>query len=119
MLQCLIRRFAFFFFFVIKTEILSIIVAFYNLQTKHKAADKTLEQCFLKEIKATCKNSGDSELKQQKAVCRNALYVGYAPNHQLTSRQPYLEYSEHGLQSPSEPAVQVELCMSLQDSESK
>ena len=39
-----------------------------NLQTKHKAADKILEQCFLKEIKATCKNSGESEQKQKNAI---------------------------------------------------
>ena len=31
---------------------------------KCKAVDKTLEQCLLKEFKATCKNFGDSELKQ-------------------------------------------------------
>ena len=36
------------------------------LQMKHKARDKTLEQCFLKEFKATCKNSGKSELKNKK-----------------------------------------------------
>ena len=34
-------------------------------QTKRKQADKTLEQRFLKEFKATCKNSVESELKQQ------------------------------------------------------
>ena len=34
-----------------------------------KAVDKRLEQCFLKEFKATCKkNSGESELKQHKAI---------------------------------------------------
>ena len=38
------------------------------LQTKCKAADKTLEQCFLKEFKATCKKSGESEIKQQKVI---------------------------------------------------
>ena len=37
---------------------------FYH-KTKWKAADKTLEQHFLKEFKATCKNSDESELKQQ------------------------------------------------------
>ena len=36
--------------------------------TKPKAADKTLEQCFLKKFKATCKNSGECELKQEKAI---------------------------------------------------
>ena len=36
------------------------------LRMKHKAADKTLEQHFLKESKATCKNSSESE--QQKAI---------------------------------------------------
>ena len=35
-------------------------------KTKRKAADKTLEQRFLKEFKAICKNSSESELKQQK-----------------------------------------------------
>ena len=30
-----------------------------------RAADKTLEQYFLKEFKAACKNSGEFELKQQ------------------------------------------------------
>ena len=34
------------------------------LQMKRKAADKTLEQCFPKEFKATCKTSSESELKQ-------------------------------------------------------
>ena len=38
------------------------------LQKKHKATDKTLEQCFLKELKATYKTSSESELKQQKAI---------------------------------------------------
>ena len=32
---------------------------------KRKAVDKTLEQHFLKEMKATCQNSFESELKQQ------------------------------------------------------
>ena len=30
------------------------------LQVKHKTVDKTLEQCFLKKFKATCKNSAES-----------------------------------------------------------
>ena len=38
------------------------------LQTKRKAADKALEQCFLKEFKAMCKNSDESELNQKKAI---------------------------------------------------
>ena len=42
-------------------------------QTKPKAVDQTLEQCFLKEIEATCKNFGESDLKQQKAIW-NANY---------------------------------------------
>ena len=33
------------------------------LKTKRNAADKTLGQRFLKEFKATCKNSSESELK--------------------------------------------------------
>ena len=33
------------------------------LQTKCRAADKSLEQCFLKEFIAACKNSGEFELK--------------------------------------------------------
>ena len=40
------------------------------LQTKRKAAHTTLEQRFLKEFKATCKISSESELKQQKAILR-------------------------------------------------
>ena len=37
-----------------------------------KAEDKTyLEQRFLKEFKATCKNSGEFELKKQKAIFLN------------------------------------------------
>ena len=39
---------------------------FYH-KTKHKAADKTLEHGVLKEVKATCKNSG-AKLKQQKSI---------------------------------------------------
>ena len=38
---------------------------FYH-KTKRKAADKTLEQRFLKEFKDTCNTSGDSELKEPK-----------------------------------------------------
>ena len=38
------------------------------LLTKHKAADKILEQRLLKEFKATCKNSSESELNQQKTI---------------------------------------------------
>ena len=38
------------------------------LQTKRKAADKGLEKCFLKEFKATYKNSGESEQKQQETI---------------------------------------------------
>ena len=38
------------------------------LQMKHKTADKALEQHFLKEFKATCKNSSESELKQQNEI---------------------------------------------------
>ena len=34
-----------------------------NSMTKRKAADNTLGQRFLEEFKATCKNSGESELK--------------------------------------------------------
>ena len=40
----------------------------FNHETKPKAVDKTLQQRFLKEFKATCKNSGESELKQQKVT---------------------------------------------------
>ena len=36
---------------------------FYH-KTKRKAADKNLEQSLLKEFKATCKNTIESELKQ-------------------------------------------------------
>ena len=35
-------------------------------QNEVKSSEKTLEQRFLKEFKATCKNAGDSELKQHK-----------------------------------------------------
>ena len=38
------------------------------LQTKCEAADKTLGKRFLKEIKATCKNVGESELNPEKAI---------------------------------------------------
>ena len=38
------------------------------LQTNCKAADKTLEQRFLEKFKATYKNSGEFELKQQKGI---------------------------------------------------
>ena len=46
---------------------------FYH-KTKRKATDKTLEQHFLKEFKATCKNTSESELKQQKGNLKNHLY---------------------------------------------
>ena len=38
------------------------------LQMKCKREDITLEQSFLKEFKATCKNSSESELKQRKTI---------------------------------------------------
>ena len=53
--------------FVIKTEILLTIIDFYCKRSAN-AEDKSLEQCFLKEFKATCKNSCESKLKQQKAI---------------------------------------------------
>ena len=40
---------------------------FYH-KTNHKAVEKTSEHHFLKEFKATCKDSGESELRQQKAI---------------------------------------------------
>ena len=40
---------------------------FYH-KMKRKAADNTLEQCFLKEFKATFKNPGEAELNQQKMI---------------------------------------------------
>ena len=40
---------------------------FYH-KTKCREMDKTLEQGSLKEFKATCKTSGESELKQQQAI---------------------------------------------------
>ena len=60
--QCFICCFAL--RFGIKKEVLSIIR--FLLQMKCKVANKTLQQRFSKEFKATCKNSGKSELKQQK-----------------------------------------------------
>ena len=54
--------------FAIKMEILPIIDHRFLLQTKHKAADKTFEQCFLKEFKASCKSFSESEVKQEKAM---------------------------------------------------
>ena len=39
---------------------------------KHKTVDKALEQRFLKEFKATCKNSSESELRHQDVIS-NAL----------------------------------------------
>ena len=44
------------------------------LYTKHKAVDNILGQRFLKEFKATCKNSCESERKQQNAIW-NALDI--------------------------------------------
>ena len=38
---------------------------FLNMYKKCKTADKTLEQYFLHEFKATCKNASEAELKQQ------------------------------------------------------
>ena len=38
------------------------------LQTKCRAVDKSLEQRFLKEFKATCKSFSKSELKHQKVI---------------------------------------------------
>ena len=38
----------------------------FHHKMKCKVADKTLEQCFLMEFKATCKNSAEFELKQRK-----------------------------------------------------
>ena len=35
--------------------------------------DKTMDQRFLNEFKATCKNSGESELKQQKLQCEKSF----------------------------------------------
>ena len=49
---------------------------FYH-KTKCKAADKTLEQSFLKEFKATGKKSGESEPKQQKGIWK-VIWVGHA-----------------------------------------
>ena len=51
-------------------------VCFYH-KMNCKAADKTLEQRFLKELKAACKNPGESELKEQKVKC-DIIWVGYA-----------------------------------------
>ena len=51
-----------------KIEILTIIIGLL-LDTKRKTADKTLEQCFLKEFKAACETLGESsELKQRSAI---------------------------------------------------
>ena len=38
------------------------------LHMKRKTADKTLEQHFLKKFKAACKNSSESELKEQNMI---------------------------------------------------
>ena len=56
------------------------------LQTKGKAADKTLEQGFLEEFKGTCKTSSECELhvKQQKAIW-NAPSPSFTFNIQLTT----------------------------------
>ena len=51
---------------MVKTEILPIINRKFLLLTKRKTADKTLKQCFLKEFKATCKSSSESELNNRK-----------------------------------------------------
>lgn len=39
-----------------------------SILSKHRARDKILGKCFLKELTAKCKQSGESELKQQKAI---------------------------------------------------
>ena len=52
--------------FVIKMEILLIIKGFLYLQTKFEATEKALGHLFLKEVKATCKNAGESELNNKK-----------------------------------------------------
>ena len=41
---------------------------FFLFFLKKRDVDKTLEQRFLKEFKATCKESGESDLKQQKVI---------------------------------------------------
>ena len=41
----------------------------------HYAADEALEQCFLKEFKDTCKNSSESEQKQQEAIALNPSII--------------------------------------------
>ena len=51
--------------FAIKTYDYGKISVFIDHKTKRKAADKTLEQHFLKEFKATGKNYREFELKQQ------------------------------------------------------
>ena len=66
--------------FVIKTQILPIIKDSYCKESTVIAAEKTwLEQHFLKEFKATCKNSSESELKQQKATWK-VIWVSDAFN---------------------------------------
>ena len=45
------------------------------LRMKRKAADKSMEQRYLKEFKATCKTSGESELKQQKEMVQRSVML--------------------------------------------
>ena len=56
------------------------ISVFYH-KTKCKAPDKTLEQGFLKEFKASRKNSGNPELKTTKSDLRSHLgrFIALSP----------------------------------------
>lgn len=71
----------YFHFFVVplsKKKCLWVRFPSFHHKMKSKAADKTPQQCFLNELKATCKNSNAFvELKQQKAILK-ALQVTYA-----------------------------------------
>ena len=52
-------------------------------QMKRKTEDKTLEQHFLKKLKVTCKNSSESELKQEKAIWK-VIWVSCALSPSMT-----------------------------------
>ena len=74
---------------------------FYH-KTKCKAADKTLEQYFLKEFKASCKNSGESEpnynKKQSEKSFRLIVLTGRSTD-QLIS-QPTNDVSNESTNQP-------------------
>ena len=74
--------------FALKTMIMGKISV---LITKHKAADKNLEQRHPKEFKTTCKNSGESEQNNKKL--KKAVEVGSAPSLSIIPSKKTLFFS--------------------------